>query len=97
MRYCKAYLLKDLAKFPNWSDITKPKAQDLSDEEVVYLIESFQVTTNPLAMDQEDDYLLNDVTPEWEDFCKTTLKFEVPNWEEESKAVRAAIAEADKA
>lgn len=97
MRYCKAYLVKDVAKFPKWTEITNTKAKDLDDEDVVYVLESYQVTSNPLAMDDEENYLLEEVTSEWELFCKDVLKFEVPDWEEESKNVRAKLAEAEKA
>lgn len=94
MRYCKAFLLKDLRQFKDWSSLSKDQSNELKDDHVVYMLENFMVTTNPLDMDCESDYILKSVTDEWEDFCKTTLKFEVPDWEAESQAVREALASA---
>ncbi len=81
-RYCKAYKLGDLRKFPSWSDAARDNEKELNNDSIVYIQENTSVTTNPLDLDNDEDYIFDKVTPEWETFCKDELKFEVPVWEE---------------
>lgn len=56
--------------------VETPRA--LTDDDHLYLQENFVVTDGIFI----NDYIVfDDVTPEWLDFCKNTLKFEVPSYE----------------
>lgn len=90
--YCKAYLLGEMRKFENWEE--KPEnarkepgspngqaanqARPLTDDCVVYLQESYYVTDG-IFMDEH--IIFDNVTPEWIEFCRGTLAFEVPESE----------------
>ena len=87
-RYCKAYKLEDVRKFPGWGDGAEANSKELGDDDLVYIQEDFTVTKNCLDLDNKDDFIFTKITPEWEAFAKDELKFEVPDWEEESKRVR---------
>ena len=94
-RYCKAYKLEDLRKYPQWAEATKESEKELNDDSIVYIQESYIVTKNPLDLDSEEDYILDNITPEWEKFCTGDLSFAVPDWEEEAKLAREAAAKAE--
>jgi hypothetical protein len=74
--YCKAYHLRDLRQFSQWSE--KPGASDkvLTDEEIVYLWDDMTVVLSPVIPDK--GLLFDDVTPEWRDFCHSVLLFSIP-------------------
>ncbi|MBV9709036.1 MAG: hypothetical protein JO125_16705 [Chloroflexi bacterium] len=74
--YCKAYHLKDLRAFPRWSEQAKEGETDLADDAIVYLWDDFTVVQTPVASDP--GLLWDHVTPEWQEFCQTTLRFEIP-------------------
>jgi len=74
--YCKAYLLKALRQFRGWSEDIQDGEDALSDDSVVYLWDDFTVVRSPITSDK--GVLWNRVTPEWQEFCKTTLQFEIP-------------------
>ena len=90
-RYCKAYKLEDLRKFPKWAEVAKENEKELSDGDIVYIQENLTVTKNCLDLDNEEDYIFTEVSPEWESFSKDDLQFEVPDWEAESAKVREAL------
>ena len=92
-KYCKAYKLEDLRKFSGWAGNAVAAEKEMDDNDLAYVMESLKVTKNCLDLDNEDDFLLNEVTPEWETFCKDELKFEVPDWEAESERVRKHLQE----
>lgn len=98
-RYCKAYKLEDLRKYPQWGELADESGKELDDDSIVYIEETLIVTSNCLELDKKEDYLVTDPTPEWETFCKGELEFQVPDWEAESAQVREALkkAEAEKA
>lgn len=91
-KYCKAYYLRDLRKFAGWSEASenaKKVTQEvdgvetevvrpLTDKDYLFLQEDFTVTDSIFL---DENVIFNQVTPEWEQFCKETLKFEVPNYE----------------
>ena len=107
--YQKAYLLKTLREYPAWNeDKYQPALQsdeaanaggadeatspeELSDDSIVMVHEDLVVTKSCF---DRDGLIFDDVTPAWEAFCKNTLKFEVPDWEEESRRVREKLAAA---
>ena len=74
--YCKAYHLKDLRQFPGWSEGAKEDEAHLADEDVVYLWDDFTVVKTPVS--SETGLLWDQLTPEWQEFCQTTLGFEIP-------------------
>lgn len=75
-KYCKAYYLKDLRQFSNWSEKREENEQDLTDEDVVYLWDDFTVVRSPVIPDK--GLIFDEVSEEWQHFCKTTLAFEIP-------------------
>ena len=91
--YCKAYDLSILSKFPKWKlkDGVSPKAvgslsggendelKDTANEERYYLFlhTDYHVTT---GIYPSEDIAYDDITPDWVEFCKTTLKFEPPDF-----------------
>jgi len=75
-KYCKAYYLKDLRVFAGWAGTCKEEASLLTDDDVVYLWDDFTVVKSPVIPD--DGLLFDAVNPEWQEFCKATLHFEIP-------------------
>ena len=74
-KYCKAYYLKDLRRFSGWAEKHRENEAELSDEDVVYLWDDFTVVRSPVL---PGGVIFDEVTPQWQDFCKTVLQFEVP-------------------
>jgi len=71
-KYCKAYPIARFREYKGWSE----KAADVNRDHL-YLHENY-VVTEGIFMDE--DVVFDDVTPEWIEFCKNTLKFEVPSY-----------------
>ena len=78
-RYCKAYPIAKLQEFGDWAKYYRgPEKTDdsaNSEEDYLFLQENFTVTK---GIFQDEDIVFDNVTSEWEDFCKNTLNFEVP-------------------
>jgi hypothetical protein len=74
--YCKAYYSKDLKQFSAWSAQHEESAPEYSDDEVVYLWDDFTVVKSPVL---PGGIIFDQVTPEWQDFCKTMLQFKIPD------------------
>lgn len=91
-KYCKAYLLKKLREFSQWTErvenVRKEKkevdktevevARELTDNDILYLQENYVVTDGIFI---DENIIFDNVTPEWKDFCKNTLLFEIPVYE----------------
>jgi hypothetical protein len=91
-KYCKAYLIKALRQFEQWSEnsenIRKEKQQIdgkevevkrvLTDDDFLYLQENYVVTD---GIFKDDNIIFDNVTPEWKEFCQKTLGFEIPVYE----------------
>jgi hypothetical protein len=91
-RYCKAYPLSMLRQYSglteNKQNIRKEKRdvdgkeeevqRELTDSDFLYLQENFTLTDDIFI---DENIIFADVTPEWIDFCKNTLKFEIPVYE----------------
>ena len=91
-KYCKAYPIQRLREFSRWKENSqntrKEKQQvdgkevetnrQLTDNDYLYLQENF-VVTDGIFLDE--NIIFDEVSPEWIDFCKTDLKFEVPVYE----------------
>ncbi|HZS44120.1 MAG TPA: ankyrin repeat domain-containing protein [Blastocatellia bacterium] len=90
-KYCKAYYLKDLRQFPNWSESRinwKEKKQTgktadrrnespvSPDKEIAFLHQDYTVTQ---SMWHDESIIFNEVTSEWKEFCTSVLKFRVPD------------------
>jgi hypothetical protein len=75
-KYCKAYHLKDLRPFSAWSELQVEDGDELTGDTVVFLWDDFTVVKSPVMTDQGT--IWNNVTPEWEIFCKEVLQFEIP-------------------
>lgn len=91
-RYCKAYSLAKLREFDGWREnaqnVRKEKREvngqevetqrELTDADYLYVQENFMVTDDIFI---DENIIFADVTPEWMDFCRNRLKFEVPVYE----------------
>lgn len=91
-KYCKAYPITRFREYPGWSEKTenvrKEKkvidgqevevARQLTEKDHLYLQENY-VVTDGIFIDEH--IIFDNVTPEWIEFCKNTLKFEVPVYE----------------
>jgi len=91
-KYCKAYPIQRLREFSGWKEniqnTKKEKKQvdgkeveanrQLTESDYLYLQENF-VVTDGIFLDE--NIIFDEVSPEWIDFCKTDLKFEVPVYE----------------
>src|SRR5215472_5583043 len=74
-KYCKAYYLKDLRQWSHWSEKREEGESELTDEDVVYLWDDFVVVRSPVL---PGGVIFDRVTKPWQDFCRTTLAFEIP-------------------
>jgi hypothetical protein len=74
--YCRAYRLSQLRAFPGWVDLTDP-AGVTDQDPVVYLGHDLRVVSAPLAA--EPRVLRDDPTPQWQEFCTSTLDFRPPD------------------
>jgi hypothetical protein len=88
-KYCKAYPVTRFREFNAWTEnlqnVRKDKKEEngkeievqreITDDSFFYLQENF-VVTDGIFMDE--NVIFQDVTPEWIDFCKNNLEFEVP-------------------
>lgn len=102
-KYCKAYYLKDLRQFSGWTEKHEENESELSDDDIVYVWDDFTVVRSPVIPDK--GLIFDEATPAWQDFCKGTLKFEIPEdlryayeqAEEQPDASRNATEEQNKA
>jgi ankyrin repeat protein len=82
--YCKAYHLRDLRQFAEWSESRinwKNHPDDKEDSEfdaddVVFLHQDYTVSQSIWS---NENVIFNNVTPEWQDFCSSVLNFRVPD------------------
>ncbi len=74
-RYYKAYYLKDLRQFGEWSEAHIENEPELTDSTICYIGDDFVVVLSPV---QEKEPLFSHITPAWQEFCRTTLRFELP-------------------
>jgi len=89
-KYCKAYPVKRLSQFPGWAEYVNymrkkdwPRAETesemasaLKDDDFLFLQEDFCVTDGIFL---DENIVFSQVTPEWMDFCKSALGFEIPD------------------
>lgn len=90
-RYCKAYYVKRFREFPGWTErpgsLRPGRRIDgkengagirLGDDDFLYLQETYTVTDG-VFLDQ--NIVFDNVNPEWVEFCKDQLGFEVPSYD----------------
>lgn len=78
--YCKAYLLRDLRRFPAWEERSGTGDgagnEPLTDESVVFVHQDFTVTR---SIWHGEDVLFDAVSQEWAAFCEEHLAFAPPD------------------
>jgi ankyrin repeat protein len=83
--YCKAVALKKLRQSPAWSEsrINWKQLEDderpegpLADDDFIFLHRDFTVTQ---SMWPGENVIFNQVTPDWEKYCREALKFNPPD------------------
>jgi hypothetical protein len=82
-RYCKAYMVPSFREFSGWTENSENARKEngsprqLTEGDFLYLQENF-VVTDGIFMDE--NVIFDNITPEWIDFCKNVLKFEIPTY-----------------
>ena len=82
-KYCKAYMIPRFKEFSGWSESSENARKEngsprqLTDADFLYLQENYVVTDGIFI---DENVIFNNITPEWIDFCKNVLKFEVPEY-----------------
>ena len=88
-KYCKAYLLKNMREFSQWSKYAKETTEEkkivdgeeveiernLAENDILYLQENYLVTG---GIFKDENIIFEHVTPEWKEFCTKSLNFEIP-------------------
>lgn len=82
-KYSKAYHLRDLRRYPDWSEERinwkNPREQaapnELADEDVVFIHQDLTVTE---SMWHDENVIFNKVSDAWREFCSSRLGFQVP-------------------
>ena len=101
-KYCKAYPIQRFREAKEWNENTdnlrKVKqlvgsteemvVRQLTENDFLYLQENYQVTDGIFI---DENIVFAEVTPEWIEFCKDTLKFEVPVYEPITVGASAGI------
>jgi hypothetical protein len=103
-RYCKAYYARQLSQCPLWrpnlsqlrpevTDVDGQEQQvartELQEEDILYLQENY-VVTDGIFLDQH--VVFDAVTPDWQEFCRATLGFEIPSDLADDDATPEAVA-----
>jgi len=92
-KYCKAYSVKNLRKFSQWTECAENTRKEnksverkevainreLTDDDFLYLQENYVVTD---GIYKDENIIFENVTPEWQEFCHKTLEFEIPVYEQ---------------
>ncbi len=101
--YCKAYPVEMFRAFSGWEEnlqnLRKEKKEidgkeveerrELSENDHFYLQENLVVTDGIFI---DENIIFDNITPEWEAYCKDDLKFEVPDYEAARAAAGAGAA-----
>jgi len=92
-KYCKAYPVERFQEFPGWGKRNAPEVAESTAAEkegndkeqpaskYLYLHQDYTVTDGIFT---GENVVYDDLTPEWVDFCKNVLRFEVPVYESAS-------------
>jgi hypothetical protein len=82
-KYCKAYMLPTLREFAGWQEnIANARKENdaprvLGESDFLYVQDNYAVTDGIFI---DENIIFDKVTPEWIEFCKTVLKFEIPDY-----------------
>jgi len=90
-RYCKAYPVERFQEFPGWGK-TNSSANGEEPAKYLYLHQDYTVTDGIFS---GENVVYEDLTPEWIEFCKNVLKFEVPVYESTPADAKATTDETD--
>lgn len=88
--YCKAYCLAKFRQYPKWKEKSENARKEaktengkveqvprqLTDKDYLYLHDNLVVTD---GIFDDQNIIFDEITPEWEAFCRDVLKFEVPS------------------
>ena len=99
-RYCKAYPVARFREFKGWAENAQNAREEtqtvegkevlaprpLTDSDFLYLQENFTITDG-IFLDQ--NIIFDQVSPEWVEFCKSTLKFEIPEYQRASQTYQS--------
>lgn len=86
-QYCKAYPIERFEEFAGWpKEVDQVRKQQRAEDKAeaeslpafLYLQEDFTVTDG-IFLDER--VIFSNVTPDWVDFCKNTLAFEIPEYQ----------------
>ena len=78
-RYCKAYPVERFQEFPGWGQTNSAAVKEGEEPaKYLYLHQDYTVTDGIFS---GENVVYDDLTPEWIEFCKNVLKFEVPVYE----------------
>ncbi|MFN6514079.1 MAG: hypothetical protein RMY29_006205 [Nostoc sp. CreGUA01] len=91
-KYCKAYSVKKLREFSQWTECTENTRKEnkvvegkevvinrkLTDDDFLYLQENYVVTD---GIYKDENIIFDRVTPQWQEFCHKILGFEIPVYE----------------
>jgi hypothetical protein len=82
-KYCKAYMIPRFREFSGWSEKSENARKEndsprlLTENDFLYLQENYVVTDGIFL---NENVIFDHVTPEWIDFCKSVLQFEIPDY-----------------
>ena len=84
-KYCKAYPINSLREFEGWTEkpqsngeqteTSNPDAAEANVGDYVYIQDDYTVTG---GIFKDEAVIFDAPTPEWVEFCKNRLNFEVP-------------------
>jgi hypothetical protein len=91
-KYCKAYPVNSLRQYNGWSEtaenlrfekkeidgkLTDIK-RDINESDYLFLQENYIVTDGVFL---DENIIFDQVTPEWINYCKDRLQFEIPDFD----------------
>jgi hypothetical protein len=82
-KYCAAYPLEELRRYPAWpaaegagAASDGEQAEGSAESDVVFIHQDYKVTK---SIWPDENVLFSDVTEQWKDYCRNELKFSVPD------------------
>lgn len=78
-RYCKAYPIERFREYGGWpAEAEHAIESEAGGKSFLYLQEDYSVTGDIFM---EENVIFKNISPEWIQFCKERLNFEVPVYE----------------
>lgn len=75
IKFCKAYLARDLREFAACGRRWKEMGRTLADDEVVYVHDDWVARSGIFS---EDEVLYDSIDEDWKRFCTERLQFAIP-------------------